>query len=431
VTRPTVVIIGGGFAGLNAARGLKHAPVEVVLIDRTNHHLFQPLLYQVAMASLAPSDITAPIRWLLRRQKNTRVVLGNVSSIDVQKKTVHVDGEAEDLRYDHLIIASGARHSYFGHDGWAAMAPGLKTLDDALEVRRRFLLAFEQAELATDPAERDDLTTFVVVGGGPTGVELAGMFPDVARALKRDFRNIDTTKIRVILVEGGDRILPTFPPKLSEHARRDLNSLGVEVRTGTRVTGIETGGVWAGEEFIRAKTTFWAAGNKASSLGHNLGVALDQAGRVPVAADLTVEQHPEIMVIGDLAACRRKNGSLVPGVSPAAIQMGRHAARNIRRVLRGEERKPFHYLNKGELATIGRHKAIADFGLFTVTGYAAWYFWLFVHILYLVGFRNRLVVLIQWGYMYLTYRRGVRLITGLEAHAAPATGDWPIMRHRP
>jgi NADH dehydrogenase len=311
------------------------------------------------------------------------------------------------------------------------MAPGLKTLDDALEVRRRFLLAFEQAELATDPAERDDLTTFVVVGGGPTGVELAGMFPDVARALKSDFRNIDTTKIRVILVEGGDRILPTFPPKLSEHARRDLNSLGVEVRTGTRVTGIETGGVWAGEEFIRAKTTFWAAGNKASSLGHNLGVALDQAGRVPVAADLTVEQHPEIMVIGDLAACRRKNGSLVPGVSPAAIQMGRHAARNIRRVLRGEERKPFHYLNKGELATIGRHKAIADFGLFTVTGYAAWYFWLFVHILYLVGFRNRLVVLIQWGYMYLTYRRGVRLITGLEAHAAPATGDWPIMRHRP
>jgi NADH dehydrogenase len=429
-TRPTVVIIGGGFAGLNAARGLRRAPVNVILIDRTNHHLFQPLLYQVAMASLAPSDITAPIRWLLRRQENTRVLLGNVSSIDVQRKTVHVDGETGDVPYDYLVIAAGARHAYFGHDEWAGMAPGLKTLDDALEVRRRFLLTFEQAELATDEAERVALMTFVVVGGGPTGVELAGMFPDVARALKRDFRNFDTTKLRVILVEGGDRILPSFPPALSDHAHADLRTLGVEVRTGSRVTGIEPGGVWIGEEFIRARTTFWAAGNKASSLGHYLGVALDHAGRVPVAADLTVGQHPEIAVAGDLAACRRETGGLVPGVCPAAVQMGKHVARNIRRTLRGEDRKPFRYFNKGELATIGRHKAIADFGLFTVTGYIAWFFWLFVHILYLVGFRNRLVVLIQWGYMYLTYRRGVRLITGLEAHSPPATGDWPVPSHR-
>jgi NADH:ubiquinone reductase (H+-translocating) len=430
-THPTVVIIGGGFAGLHAARGLRHAPVNVVLIDRTNHHLFQPLLYQVAMASLAPSDITAPIRWLLRRQQNTRVLLGNVSSIDVSRKTVHVDGDIGDVRYDYLVIASGARHAYFGHDEWAAIAPGLKTLDDALEVRRRFLLAFEQAELTADEGERTALLTFVVVGGGPTGVELAGMFPDVARALKADFRNFDTTKLRVILVEGGERILPSFPPALSDHACRDLRSLGVEVRTGSRVTRIESGGVWIGEEFTRARTTFWAAGNKASSLGQFLGVALDQAGRVPVAPDLTVEQHPEISVAGDLAACRRENGALVPGVSPAAIQMGKHVARNIRKALRGEERTPFQYFNKGELATIGRHKAIADFGFFTVTGYAAWFFWLFVHILYLVGFRNRLVVLIQWGYMYLTYRRGVRLITGLEAHSPPATGDWPVMSRRP
>jgi NADH dehydrogenase len=325
-TRPTVVIIGGGFAGLHAARGLKRAPVNVILIDRTNHHLFQPLLYQVAMASLAPSDITAPIRWLLRRQQNTRVLLGNVSSIDVNRKTVHVDGEIGDVRYDYLVIASGARHAYFGHDEWAGMAPGLKTLDDALEIRRRFLMAFEQAELTTDEAERAGLLTFVVVGGGPTGVELAGMFPDVARALKDDFRNFDTTKLRVVLVEGGERILPSFPPALSDHARRDLQSLGVDVRTGSRVTRIESGGVWIGDEFIRARTTFWAAGNKASSLGQYLGVALDQAGRVPVAADLTVEQHPDISVVGDLAACRRENGGLVPGVSP-----GRHSNGKARR----------------------------------------------------------------------------------------------------
>lgn len=428
--RPTVVIIGGGFGGLNVARGLKNAPVNVILIDRTNHHLFQPLLYQVAMASLAPSDITAPIRWLLRRQKNTRVLLGNVSRVDAEKKTVHVEGDIGDVSYDYLVIASGARHSYFGHDEWADFSPGLKTLDDALEIRRRFLLAFEQAEIVQNEEERKELTTFVVVGGGPTGVELAGMFPDVARALKSDFRNFDTTKLRVVLLEGGDRILPSFPPALSEHARNDLRGLGVEVRTGARVTGIEAHGVWVGSEFIPAHTTFWAAGNKASSLGNHLGVPLDGAGRVPVGPDLTVKGHPEIAIVGDLAACRNVDGTLVPGVSPAAIQMGKHTARNIRHALRGEERTPFRYFNKGELATIGRHKAIANFGFFTVTGYPAWFVWLFVHIMYLVGFRNRLVVLIQWGYMYLTYRRGVRLITSMEAHSPQTTREWPVMAHR-
>lgn len=422
ISRPRVVIVGGGFGGLHAARGLARAPVDVTLVDRTNHHLFQPLLYQVAMASLAPSDVTAPIRFLLRKQRNTRVVLGNASAVNTVSKTVRVEGE--DLPYDFLVLAPGARHSYFGHDDWSANAPGLKTLDDALEVRRRFLVAFEQAELTTDAAERQELLTFVVVGGGPTGVELAGMFPDVARALRRDFRAFDTTKIRIVLLEAGERILPSFTPALAERARRDLTEFGVEVRTRTRVTGIEERGVWIGSEFIATRTTFWAAGNKASSLGASLGVPLDHAGRVPVARDLTVAGKPEIFVIGDLAACARRDGSLVPGVCPAAIQMGQSAARNIRRRLRGESTRPFHYLNKGELATIGRHRAIADFGFFSVTGYAAWFFWLFVHILYLVGFRNRLSVLIQWAYMYLTYRRGVRLITGSEMRSPPVTGEW-------
>jgi NADH dehydrogenase len=376
------------------------------------------------MASLAPSDVTAPIRFLLRKQRNTRVVLGHVRAIDTANRIVHVDGDGGDLRYDFLVLAPGARHSYFGHDDWSANAPGLKTLDDALEVRRRFLVAFEHAELTPDAAARQELLTFVVVGGGPTGVELAGMFPDVARALRPDFRTFDTTKLRVVLLEAGERILPSFPPQLADRARRDLAEFGVEVRTGTRVTGIEEHGVWIGAEFIATRTTFWAAGNKASSLGASLGVPLDDAGRVPVAPDLTVAGRPEIFVIGDLAACVRRDGSLVPGVCPAAIQMGQSAARNIRHQLRGEHTRPFHYINKGELATIGRHRAIADFGFFSVTGYAAWFFWLFVHILYLVGFRNRLSVLIQWGYMYLTYRRGVRLITGSEVRSPRVTGEW-------
>ena len=410
--RRRVVIVGGGFGGLYAARALARAPVAVTLIDRTNHHLFQPLLYQVATALLAPSDVTAPIRWLLRRQRNTRVVLGNVSAIDPDRRTVRVDGSLGDVPYDYLILSPGSRHSYFGRDEWAPHAPGLKTLDDAAEIRRRFLVAFEEAEVTLDAATRAELLTFVVVGGGPTGVELAGILPEVARAMRKDFRTIDATALRVVLLEGGERILPSFPPALSARAQRDLEALGVEVRTKAQVTSVDAQGVRVGEQFIASGATFWAAGNKASSLGSWLGVPLDRAGRVPVNADLSVPGHPEIAVIGDLAACKRDDGTLVPGVSPGAMQMGRHAARNIVRRLRGEPSRPFRYRNKGELATIGRHKAVANFGLFSVTGYVAWYFWLFVHIMYLAGFRNRLSVLIEWGYMYLTYRRGVRLIAG-------------------
>lgn len=423
-TRPRVVIVGGGFGGLSAARALARADADVIIVDRTNHHLFQPLLYQVALASLAPSDISAPIRFLVRRHKNTGVVLGNVSAIDCARRVLRVDGVGE-LAYDHLILAPGARHSYFGHEDWAGDAPGLKTLDDALEVRRRFLVAFEQAELTDDANLRQALLTFVVVGGGPTGVELAGMLPDVARALRRDFRAFDATSLRAILLEGGDRILPSFPRGMSETATRDLRRLGVDVRTGARVTGVDASGVRIGDEFIPARTTFWAAGNKASSLGAQLGVALDHAGRVPVLPDLSVEGHPEIFVIGDLAACAMGGARFVPGVAPAAMQMGRHAARNVERALRGEATRAFHYVDKGELATIGRHKAVANFGFFRVTGYAAWFFWLFVHILYLAGFRNRLSVLLQWAYMYVTYRRGVRLITGSEVRSPPVTGEWP------
>lgn len=423
-TRPRVVIVGGGFGGLHAARGLAHAPVDITLIDRTNHHLFQPLLYQVAMASLAPSDVTAPIRFLLRKQRNTRVVLGNVSAIDTARRVVHVDGDGGDIPYDHLVLASGARHSYFGHEDWAPDAPGLKTLDDALEIRRRFLLAFEEAELTTDPDARRALLTFVIVGAGPTGVELAGMIPDVARALQRDFRRFDATGVTIVLLEGGPRILPSFPERLAAHARADLEALGVTVRTGALVTGVDATGVHIGSEFVRAHTTFWAAGNKASSLGRFLGVPLDHAGRVPVEPDLSVSGKPEILVIGDLAACPRGNGGLVPGVCPAAIQMGQYAARRVRDQLSQRATRPFRYFNKGELATIGRHRGIANFGFFTVTGYLAWFFWLFVHILYLVGFRNRLSVLIQWAYMYLTYRRGVRLISGSEVRSLPPTGEW-------
>ena len=425
-TPPRIVIVGGGFGGLYAARALKRADAQITVIDRTNHHLFQPLLYQVALAALAPSDITAPIRWLLRKQRNTRVLLGNVSAVDPQRRVVHVDGDMGDVPYDYLILSPGARHSYFGRDEWTPHAPGLKSLDDAMEIRRRFLVAFEEAELTTDDAVRRELLTFVVIGGGPTGVELAGMIPDVARAMCSDFRAFNPTTLRVILLEGGPRILPTFPEKLSEHARADLRALGVEVRTGAMVTSVDARGVRIGDEFIGARTTFWAAGNKASSLGKSLGVPLDRAGRVLVQPDLTIPGHPDVMVIGDLASLARPNGALVPGVAPAAMQMGAHAARNIVRSLRGEGTRPFAYVNKGELATIGRHKAIADFGFFTVAGYAAWFFWLLLHIMFLAGFRNRLSVLLQWAYMYWTYRRGVRLISGSEHHVLATTRDWPM-----
>jgi NADH dehydrogenase len=421
---PRVVIVGGGFGGLHAARALARAPVDLLIIDRTNHHLFQPLLYQVALASLAPSDITAPIRWLVRRNAHARVILGNVSAIDPLDRTVRIsDGGYE--HYDYLILATGSRHAYFGHDEWSSDAPGLKSLDDALEIRRRFLLAFERAEVA-DEAHRRELLTFAIVGGGPTGVELAGMIPDVARAFRRDFRAFDPLSVRVLLLEGGPRILPSFPPMASTRAAHALRELGVEVRVNSIVTDISDHGVSTGEEFIPTRNVFWAAGNRASSLGVMLGAPVDSSGRVIVEPDLSVPGHPEIFVAGDLAVIRRSNGALVPGVAPAAIQMGRTAGRNVRRLVTGKPTRPFRYRNKGELATIGRHKAVANFGGVVFGGYAAWFLWLFVHIMYLVGFRNRLSVLLQWAYMYFTYRRGVRLIAGAEGGAAsPGTGEWP------
>ena len=412
---PRVLIIGGGFAGLHCARALRNAPVSVTLIDRTNHHLFQPLLYQVATTALAPSDITAPIRWVLRDVRNVTVLLAEARTIDVDRRVVCIDDDRRELAYDYLVVATGARHAYFGHDDWEVHAPGLKSLDDALEIRRRFLLSFELAEKCESDAERMRHQSFVVVGGGPTGCELAGMFPELARrAFRRDFRRVDTTKTRVILIEGGPRILPTFPEGLAASAHRDLERLGVEVRTGSVVTRVDGDGVLIGTERIASHCVFWAAGNRASSLARGLGVPVDGVGRAIVEPDLSIPGHREVFVPGDAGFSMQRNGKPVPGVAPAAVQQGRAVADNIKRTLRGEPRPPFQYVNKGDLATLGRHKAVADFGWFRVSGWPAWYFWLFVHIMYLVGFRNRLSVLLEWAYAYFTYQRGARLITGRD-----------------
>ena len=408
--RPRVVIIGGGFGGLYAARALKRAKVDITVLDRTNHHLFQPLLYQVATATLAPTDITAPIRWLLRRQQNTTVLLAEAQRVDPGRRVVTIDAEPFEIPYDYLIVAAGARHAYFGHPEWEDIAPGLKSIGDAIELRQRILIAFERAEEAMTDAERDAWLTFVIVGAGPTGTELAGMLPTITRhTLPRDFRRIANASARVILLEGGRKVLSTYPDALAEHARHDLENLGVEVRTGALVTNIEPGVVHVGDEVIHARTIIWAAGNAASPLGRTLGAEVDRVGRVLVAPDLSVPAHPEIFVAGDLATIT-SGGKPVPGVAPAAMQMGRHAAKNIQRDLQQRERKAFVYRNKGDLATIGRHRAVADFGRLQLTGYVAWVFWLFVHILYLAGFRNRLSVLIEWGYSYFTFERGSRLI---------------------
>ena len=426
--RPRVVIVGGGFGGLYAARALKRDDVDVLLLDRTNHHLFQPLLYQVATATLAPTDITAPIRWLLRKQRNATVLMEEVGHIDTARRVV-LTTDGREHAYDYLIVATGARHAYFTHPEWETLAPGLKSVDDAIELRRRILTAFERAELIEDAEERAAWLTFIVVGGGPTGTELAGMLPTIARhALGRDFRRIDPTSARVILVEGGPKILPSYPDELSEHARRDLTNLGVDVRTGTLVSEIGQHHVVAGGERIHAHTILWAAGNAASPLGRDLHVTLDRAGRVPVAPDLSVPGWRDVFVIGDLAATTT-NGKPVPGVAPAAMQMGALAAKNIRRDLEQRERVPFRYRNKGDLATIGRYRAIADFGRLRVTGSLAWWFWLFLHILYLAGFRNRISVLVEWAYSYFTYERGARLITGTgnvaaSGPSAPVPGKW-------
>jgi NADH dehydrogenase len=385
--------------------------LRLTLLDRRNYHLFQPLLYQVATAALNPSDIAAPIRRVLRRQKNATVLLGNAVAIDRAARKVRLEDGAS-FGYDYLVLATGATHSYFGRDDWAPFAPGLKTIDDALEVRRRVLFAYEAAEREPDPEARKAWLTFVVVGGGPTGVELAGALSEIARgALARDFRTIDSQKARVLLLEGMPRILGAFDEKLARSAKGQLERLGVEVRTGARVTAIDAQGVSLGEERIAARTVLWAAGVLASPLARSLGVPLDRAGRVLVTKELTLADDPRVYVIGDLALLEQ-DGKPVPGVAPAAIQEGRHAARNIRAAIQGQPLAPFHYKDKGSLATIGRAAGIADLGKVKLTGFTAWVAWLLVHIFFLIGFRNRFLVLFSWAWAYLTWDRGARLMTG-------------------
>jgi NADH dehydrogenase len=405
-----VVIVGGGFAGLMAARELARAPVEITLVDRRNHHLFQPLLYQVATAGLNPADIASPIRRVLRRQKNARVLLAEARSVDLAANVLTLDEGT--LHFDFLIVATGARHSYFGHDEWAKYAPGLKSVGDALEIRRRVLSAFEFAERTEDPMERKEWLTFVIVGAGPTGVELSGALCEIARhALARDFRAIKPAEARVILLEGGDRVLASYPPDLSERARLQLAGLGVDVRTKRVVTSVDAQGVDLGSDRIAARTVLWAAGVTGSGFGRALGAPLDRAGRVLVEPDLSVAGHPRVFVVGDLANLTQ-DGALIPGVAPAAMQEGKHAARNVVRILRGLPSRPFRYRDKGSLATIGRSAAVANFGRVHLSGAVAWLAWLFIHLLFLIGFRNRALVLFEWAWSFVSYDRGARLITG-------------------
>ncbi len=410
---PRVVIVGAGFAGLKAAKTLRGAPLRVLVLDRSNHHLFQPLLYQVAAAALNPGDIAAPIRRILRHQGNTTVLLSEVTGVDVAgRQVLTADGA---LPYDFLLLACGATHSYFGHDEWAAHAPGLKDLDDAVEIRNRVLFAFEAAEREADESRRRALLTFVVIGGGPTGVELAGAFAEIARhTLARDFRHIDPSSARVLLLEGGPRILPVYSAESSRSARRQLEALGVEVREGALVTHIDEHGVRVDDEALAARTVLWAAGVAASPLGRSLGVEVDRAGRVPVQADLSLPAHPEIFVVGDMCAFAQ-DGVPMPGVAPAAMQAGEHAAHNILRRARGESTLPFRYVDKGSLATIGRAAAVAEIASLHLSGWIAWVAWLGIHIVFLIGFRNRALVLFEWAWAYFTRQRGVRLITGAVA----------------
>jgi len=409
-----VVIVGGGFAGLNAAKGLGRVEgVEVTLIDKHNHHLFQPLLYQVAMAGLSPADIAAPIRSMLASDPNIRVLLGTVQSLDLNRKTVIADiGE---FPWDYLVLGLGATHSYFGHDEWEEYAPGLKTLEQATEIRRRVLTAFENAERTTDPAERSKQLTFVIVGGGPTGVELAGAIGEMSRyTLAKDFRSIDAASARVILIEAGPRILAQFSEATATRALSDLAHLGVQVWTSHSVTSIDADGVQIGEQRLPAATVLWAAGVKASTIGKQSGFETDPQGRVIVAPDLSVPGHSEIFVAGDLARFTHQTGKPLPGTAPVAMQQGNYIARTIVAELRGEPRRPFHFLDKGQMATIGRSKAIVEIGSFKFSGFFAWIVWLTVHIYYLAGFQHRLMVVLQWAWSYLTYGRGARLIVGKQ-----------------
>jgi NADH:quinone reductase (non-electrogenic) len=409
-SHPHVVIVGGGFAGLNAARALAGAPVRVTLLDQRNHHLFQPLLYQVATAALNAADIASPLRSILRHAKNVTVLLGRVERVDLERRRlILTDG---DIGYDALILAVGAGHSYFGHDEWEALAPGLKTVEDALEIRRRVLLAYEMAEREQDQTARAALLTFIVIGGGATGVELAGALGEISRqTIARDFRFIDPTRARILLLEGGSRILSTYPENLSRRATMALERIGVEVRTEAHVTSVSPDGVWLGAEHIPARTVLWAAGVTAPAVTRTLGVPVDRAGRIIVEPDLSIPGHPEAFAVGDVSSFSHQTGTPLPGVAPVALQQGRAVAANMLRRLRGEPTRPFRYRDKGSMATIGRAAAVAVVGRFELDGIIAWLAWLLVHITYLIGFRNRLMVLLEWAWAYLTWSRGARLIT--------------------
>ena len=403
----SVLILGCGFAGLWAAQALRKAPLQVTVLDRTNHHLFSPLLYQVATAGLSAPSVAGPIRHILAGQRNTTVLMGEARSIDVDRKSVLLE-DGSRIPYDYLIVATGSTHSYFGHDEWAPLAPGLKTLDDALEIRRRVLLAFERAEREADPVKRAAWLTFAVIGAGATGVELAGTFAEIARhTLRGEFRRIDPHSARVVLVEGTDRVLPVYPPDLSRKAQLQLERLGVTVWVNRRVTQVDESGIAMGDERLSCRTVIWAAGVAASPLGASLGAPLDRAGRVRVAPDLTVPGHPEIYVAGDLAAIEG-----VPGIAPAAKQMGSLVGKNIVRQLKGQKPIPFRYRDYGQLATIGRNAAVAVMGRVKLSGFPAWLVWLVAHIYFLINFRNRVIVLIDWGWAYLTYQRYARIIFG-------------------
>jgi NADH:ubiquinone reductase (H+-translocating) len=432
-TTPRVVIVGAGFGGLNAARTLAKAPAQITVIDRKNHHTFQPLLYQVATAGLSPGEIASPIRSILQPYRNVEVLMAEVNAFDLERRVVEIP-DAE-IPYDYLIVAAGAMHSYFGHDNWEPFAPGLKTIEDALEIRRRVLLAFELAERQVAAGESAAMRlNFVVVGGGPTGVELAGTLAEICRhALAHDFRSINPSTAHILLLEGGPRVLPVYPEDLSRSAEEQLRHLGVEVRTSTMVTQVEPNAVHIGDTRLPATVILWAAGVAASPLGKKLGTPIDRAGRVLVQPDLSIPGHPEVFVIGDLAALKDEHGKMLPGVAPVAMQQGTFVAKLIRKELKShtagvapplslrslqrqggnvDSRPSFHYWDKGSLATIGRAAAVADFGKIHISGYIAWLSWLFIHILFLIGFRNRLLVFIQWAWSYVTYERGARLITG-------------------
>jgi NADH:ubiquinone reductase (H+-translocating) len=442
---PRVVIVGAGFGGLNAARALAKAPVQITVIDRKNHHTFQPLLYQVATAGLSPGEIAAPIRSILRSHKNIEVLMAEVTGFDPERHAVKTSDA--DIPYDYLIVAAGAGHSYFGHDEWEPYAPGLKTIEDALEIRRRVLLAFELEERQAAAGKTATPLNFVVVGAGPTGVELAGTLAEICRhALAHEFRSIDPARTHILLLEGGPRVLPAYAEDLSRSAQEQLNRLGVEVRTSTTVTQIEPGAVYAGNTRFPTTVVLWAAGVAASPLGKSLGAPVDRAGRVLVQPDLSIPGHPEVFVIGDLAALKDEHGKMLPGVAPVAIQEGRFVAKIIRAELDTAGAPPFsrssreggdfdfHYWDKGSLATIGRAAAVAEFGRIHISGFIAWLAWLFVHILFLIGFRNRLLVFIQWAWSYVTYERGARLITGstyLPGWTADPPGSAAAAEHAP